>query len=234
MAARALILVLAGLLAAAPVLAQDTRPHGRTDSTFIFGPVPQVRTVQGQAYVPRNSWGIDILASTNGFGAGVFYRHEYARDLTGYIDFAISEAKDNNEVDFVDYYGNSYTPGKVNRFLIFPLYFGIEHRLFADDIMDNFRPFVNAAVGPTMIYVFPYNEEYFSALGKGQTRYTIGGYVGLGSYFGSEAANVFGVNIRYYLVPYPHGLASMQTASGISSKKEFGGLYITVSFGSSW
>jgi len=234
MASRAIILSIALLLAATPIMAQDTRPPGRTDSTFIFGPVPQVRIVQGQSYTPRNSWGVNILASTNGFGAGAFYRHEFERDLTGYIDFAISEAKDDNEVDFVDYYGNPYTPGKVNRFLIFPLYFGIEKRLFADDIMDNFRPFVNAAVGPTMIYVFPYNEEYFTALGKGQPKYTIGGYAGLGAYFGSEAANVFGLNLRYYFVPYPHGLTSMATATGISTKTQFGGLYITVSFGSSW
>ncbi len=233
MSTRSTILLLAALLSAHSLLAQDAKPPAKaSDSTFIFAPVPPVKAHEEQSYVLRNSWGVDILASTNGFGAGVFYHHQYSRDLTGYVDFAISEAKDENEVDFIDYYGNSYTPGKVNRFLIFPLYFGVEERLFADDIMDNFRPFVNAAVGPTVIYVFPYDQEYFSALGHGQAKYTVGGYLGLGSYFGSEQANILGINLRYYFVPYPHGLASMQNNSGISIKKEFGGLYITVSFGS--
>ena len=228
-----LTILIAALFISRGLLAQESAPPKRaSDSTYIFAPIPPVKAHQDQGPVLRNSWGLDILASTNGFGAGAFYHHQYTRDLNGYLEFAISEAKDENEVDYVDYWGNTYTPGKINRFLILPVYVGIEDRLFADDIMDNFRPFVNAAVGPTLIYVFPYDQEYFSALGHGQVKYTIGGYVGVGSYFGSEYANILGINLRYYFVPYPHGLASMQRSNGTSIKKEFGGLYITVSFGS--
>lgn len=181
-------------------------------------------------FSPLNSWGLDLLISNGGFGLGLFYRHEYSRDLSGFIDFSISEAKDDDEKDFVDYYGRIITPGKVNRFLTIPLYVGLQQRLFGDDILDNFRPYVNAAAGPTIIYVFPYNQEYFSAIGNGSPRYTVGGYVGVGAFFGSERSSLLGINLRYYYIPFPGGVESLVNVY----KKQFGGFFITLNFGSAW
>ncbi len=175
-----------------------------------------------------NFIGLDVLLSNGGVGLGTFYRHEYSDVLASYIDFSISEAKDDDEREYIDYFGNPYTPGKVNRFLVLPLFVGLQQRLFKDDIVDNFRPYINLAAGPTMIYVFPYNDDYITALGKGTPKYTVGAYAGFGAYFGSERANILGVNIRYYYLPYPKGLESLQ---GVT-KKQFGGFYITVNFGS--
>ncbi len=177
-----------------------------------------------------NSLGVDILASGGGFGMGAFYRHEYSDVLSSFIDFSISEASDDNEKEYIDYFGNRFVPGKVNRFLVLPLFIGLEKRLFKDDIVDNFRPFVNAAIGPSMIYVFPYNEEYFTAIGKGTPKYTIGGYLGMGAYFGDEHSRIMGLNLRYYFLPYPAGLEDLQSPPQ-PLKKEFGGFYISLSFG---
>lgn len=224
--------VLGVLLAAATsLLSAQEKKSPPSDSSLIFGTLTAIPPAPEAPPTYRNAWGIDVLVSTNGFGLGTFYRHEYSDDLSGYLDFSVSEAKDDNEVSYVDYFGNSYTPGKVNRFLVLPVYAGIERRLFKDDIMDNFRPFVNAALGPSMIYVFPYNEEYFSALGHGQFKYTVGGYIGLGAYFGSEKSNLLGLNIRYYYIPYPGGLESL---TYVAPKKQFGGFYISLNFGSAW
>jgi hypothetical protein len=179
----------------------------------------------------KHAWGADVLLSTNGIGLGTFYRHEYSDNLSGFMEFSISDAADENEVEYIDYYTNqTYTPGKVNRFLVLPLYFGVQQRLFKDEIMDNFRPHIDAAIGPTMIYVFPYNMDYFQALGKGQPKYTVGGYIGGGAYFGSERSTLLGINFRYYFVPYNGGIRSMTN----TIKKQFGGFYISLSFGSTW
>src|SRR5208283_3038167 len=201
------------------------------DSTIVFG---TIQAPQGQTVINtlRNSWGINLLVSTGGFGLGSFYRHEYSDEFSGFIDFSISSASDGNEEDYIDpYTGETYTPGEINRFLVVPVFVGIEQRLFADDIVDNFRPYVTAAAGPAMIYVFPYNEEYFSALGNGQAKYTAGGYVGFGAYFGSERSNVLGMNIRYYYIPYAGGLESL---TYVQNKTQFGGFFISLSFGSAW
>ncbi|HTK81440.1 MAG TPA: hypothetical protein VL633_04045 [Bacteroidota bacterium] len=197
------------------------------DSTLVFGQViPSSSTMsEGTLY---NTLGIDIMVSTNGFGLGTFYRHEYSDELAGFVDFSISESKDDDEKEFVNAYtGQTFVPGKVNRFLMFPLFVGLQKRMFKDDILDNFRPYITAAAGPTMIYVFPYDEEYFSALGRGRPHYTVGGYFGIGAHFGSERSSILGLNLRYYYIPYPGGLESMQ---GVD-KTQFGGFYISLSYG---
>ena len=200
----------------------------RSDSTSILG---ALREPAGQGFVaPTTAWGVDILISNGGFGLGTFYRHNYTEDLSGVIDLAFSEAKDDEEKDFVDIYGRLITPGKINRFIVAPLFAGIEERLFREDIVDNFRPFVNAGAGPVLLYVFPADQEYFTAIGNGHAKYTAGGYVGLGAYFGSDRSSILGLNLRYYYVPYPAGIESMQ---GVQ-KKQFGGFYITLQFGSAW
>ncbi|MBI1804761.1 MAG: hypothetical protein HY033_13555 [Ignavibacteriae bacterium] len=217
-----------------PVCGQDSITPSRSDSSAIA-------SLDHMANLPTNppkhSWGIDLLISTGGFGLGGFYRNEYSDDLSGFLDFSISEAHDDDEKEFVDYYGNKFTPGKVNRFLVMPLFVGLQKRLFKDDILDNFRPYINVAAGPTMIYVFPYNDEYFTALGKGQPKYTIGGYIGVGAFFGSERSSLLGMNLRYYFLPYfSDGLESLRNpmTNETLTKKEFGGFFITVNFGSAW
>ena len=200
----------------------------RPDTTSVLG---ALREPAGPGFAtPTTAWGVDLLVSNGGFGLGTFYRHTYSEDLSGFIDLSFSEAKDDEEKDFVDVYGRLVTPGKVNRFVVIPVFAGIEHRLFRDEIVDNFRPFVNAAAGPALLYVFPADQEYFTAIGNGHVAYTAGGYVGLGAYFGSERASILGLNLRYYYVPYPSGIESMR---GVQ-KKQFGGFYITIKFGSAW
>lgn len=180
----------------------------------------------------RNAWGVDILISYGGVGLGGFYRHEFARDVSGFAGLSVSEAKDEREFEVFDYYTQSYfTPGKTNRFLVIPLVFGVEQRLFSNQIMDNFRPYLSAALGPTLIYSTPYQDEFFSSLGKGHAHYTVGGYVGGGAYFGSDRSTLFGINIRYYFVPFGAGLESLGAGP---PKKEFGGFFITINVGNSW
>lgn len=226
--------VIAIAVAAFPLVAaaQDQHMPSKVgkDSVLIFGQPELTPPGREEQKSFLNSIGADLMVSSGGFGAGLFYRHEYTDDLSGFVDFSISESKDDDEVEFIDYWGNRFTYGKVNRFLVIPVAVGIQQRLFREDILDNFRPYLTAGAGPTMIYVFPYNEEYFSALGKGQLKYTFGGYLGIGAFFGSERSSLLGLNVRYYFVPYPAGLESLQN----TTKTQFGGIYISFSFGSAW
>lgn len=179
----------------------------------------------------KNSWGMDLIFSTNGFGVGGFYGHEFSDALTWKINISISEAKDEREVEIYNpYTGESFVPLKVNRFIAIPLFFAVEYQMFKDEIMDNFRPYITAAIGPTMIFATPYEKEFFSSLKYGRAYYTGGGYLGLGAFFGSERSKVMGVNIRYYIIPYTGGIESMYNVT----KKDFGGFSISLSFGSGW
>jgi hypothetical protein len=199
----------------------------------------------------RNVWGLDILISNDGFGLGTFFRREFSESWYGFASFSISESKDEREIDQYNYItGTTFVPQKLNRFLVFPLLFGVQHRLFKDDITETFRPYVNAGLGPTMIFASPYVEfvptidggiapqqiEFFKGLGKGRPHYTAAGYIGFGANFGVDKSNIFGVNFRYYFTYlFGGGLPSLYDPSSPShvaaTKKDFGGFFITLNVG---
>jgi len=240
-------LIVAGQLAFAQgkplpsTLAITPQPSSRFDSTSSLD-----TTLEPPDY--RNAWGLDVLVSNDGFGLGTFYRREFNEDLYGFAMFSISESKDEREFEQYDpYYNISFVPGKLQRFLVMPLTIGLQQRLFREEITDNFRPFINAGVGPSMIFAAPFVEitrtaagvqttqvEFFKSLGRGQAHYTGSAFIGVGANFGTEKANVFGVNFRYY---YTHlfgdGLPSLINTSGdvIATKKDFGGFFITLNVG---
>ncbi|MBS4027178.1 MAG: hypothetical protein KGZ58_00960 [Ignavibacteriales bacterium] len=183
-----------------------------------------------------NSFALEILISTNGFGVGGFYRKQYSTKVSGFIDLFISEASDESELVYTDYLGNTYYPGKVNRFLIAPLLVGVEYRLFEEEIRSNFRPFVSAGIGPSVIYSSPAQIEFFSSLKYGKSHFTGGGFLGMGIYWGASAESLIGVNVRYLYLPYPKGIESLESPiDGKRTKlKQMGGLYITLTFGRSY
>jgi hypothetical protein len=203
---------------------------------------------------PRTSflhlWGVDLLISNDGFGLGGFYRREFSDDFSGFITLSVSGAKDEREIERFDpYTQQSFTPGKLNRFLTVPLTFGAQRRLFREDIVDTFRPYINAGVGPTLIYASPFvtitqnpegpptieEVEFFNSLSRGKAYWTVGGFIGAGAFFGSDKSNVFGVNFRYYFTYLlAEGIPSLfnpATGEVSSTKSSFGGFFITLNIG---
>jgi outer membrane protein W len=241
------VLLIALILAAMVPSLSRAQEYPRRDSTMVFTP-SNPNLIQKTSYEPfHNAWGVDVMLSNNGFGAGGFFRHEFTDVLSGFAQIAISDVKDDSEVEYMNpYTGQSYTPYKINRLLLIPVTFGMQYRLFKDDIVDNFRPYVSAGIGPSMIFVSPYSNptqvvlsdgstgtyydqiDFFTSLKKGHFKYALGGYVGAGAYFGLDKGSLTGVSARYYFVPYGPGIESLQ---GTRIKK-FGGFFITLNFGS--
>ena len=178
---------------------------------------------------PPNAYGLDVMFGEGGFGLGGFYKHDLAKDLTFSVDLSVSEAKDENEFEYVDpYTGESYTYGKKNRVLLLPLNFGMQYRLFSESLGDNLRPYINIAAGPATVVTTPYDMEFFTAFKKAQARYTAGGYVGVGANFGLEQKNTLGINIRYYIIHFfDEGVESLEGRF----QKNLGGFYITLNLG---
>jgi hypothetical protein len=217
-----------------------------SDTTIVFTP-SNPTLIRLQSYRPLvHAWGLDILMSNNGFGLGAFYRYEMTDELSIMVNFAISDVKDEAEVEQFDYFGQSIIPGKKNRLLLMPLIASVQYRLFKDDIVDNFQPFITAGLGPTMVFVAPYAHpttyyypdsssytdpgkiDFFTSLKYGKLRYTLGGFIGVGAYFGLEKGSISGLSVKYYLAPFPDGIEIMDHGY----IKNFGGLFITLTFGS--
>lgn len=163
-----------------------------------------------------------------GFGLGTFYRKTFSQQITGFVDFSISETKDDREVTYIDYFGNTFTPNKVNRAFLLPLNFGIQYRLFSESLSDNLRPYLSIGVGPTIILTTPYNLEFFKSFGKAKANYAAGGYFGLGANMGLNKKNLVGLNIRYYFSQLlGEGIELMTN----NKRKGFGQFYIMLTIG---
>ena len=177
---------------------------------------------------PPHAIGADIIFNEGGFGLGAFYRMQFSQKLTGFADFSISEAKDPQEFTYVDYFGNTYTAGKLNRAFLLPLNFGIQYRIFENTINDNLRPYLNFGIGPSFIITDPYSDEYFSAFKSATTYLTLGGYLGFGANFGLDKKNLIGINLRYYVIHlFNHGIEILQN----KLENELGGFFITLNIG---
>ena len=177
---------------------------------------------------PNNAYGLDILFSEGGFGLGTFYHHRLTQEITAFADFSVSEAKDEQEFEYVDIYGNTYTYGKANRIFLLPLNFGIQYRLFEHAIYDNLRPYINFGVGPTMVLTTPYIKEFFNAFGSAHANYAFGSYAGFGANFGTDKSNLIGLNIRYYYIHlFNKGVESLIG----KPKTNFGGVFLSINLG---
>jgi hypothetical protein len=182
---------------------------------------------------PRNAFGMDLVFSEGGFGLGTFYRRTVTDKITLFTDFSISEAKDPQEISYIDYYGQTQTPNKVNRAFLMPLNFGIQYRLFENIIFDNLRPYVNFGVGPSLVLTTPYALEFFNAFGKAHARYTVGGYVGIGANFGLDKSSLVGLNLRYYLIHFFNEGIEILDVNATNGRLEnnLGGVFITLNIG---
>ncbi len=178
---------------------------------------------------PDNALGLDIIFSEGGFGLGGFYRRQFSEKITGFADISISEAKDEREIEYYDYYTNRmYTVGKKNRVFLIPVNFGVQYRLFENVIYDNLRPYLNAGVGPTMVMTTPYVKEFFDAFGDARLKVAAGGYFGFGANFGLDKSSLVGINVRYYIIQFfDRGVESLTG----HYNKTLGGFFLTINLG---
>jgi hypothetical protein len=178
---------------------------------------------------PDNALGLDIMFSEGGFGLGGFYRRQFSDKVTGFVDLSISEAKDDREIEYYDFFTNTtYTVGKKNRVFIVPVNFGAQYRIFESVIYDNLRPYINAGVGPTMVITTPYREEFFNSFGYAQMRVAAGGYIGFGANFGLDKSSLVGLNVRYYIIQFfDKGVESLTG----HYNKTLGGFFLTINIG---
>jgi|YNPMSStandDraft_1061717.scaffolds.fasta_scaffold00133_13 hypothetical protein len=191
-------------------------------SLFLFGSF-----LFGQEKLYTNMY-FDLHFSEGGLGIGLTYNKEITPSTSIFADLMFSESKDAQEFEYYDYWGNVYVVGKKNRVFILPLNFGLRYRLFKDDIVDNFRPFVQIALGPAMAITTPYKYEFFSSFKYARSRYTLGGSIGLGAHFGFDRKNPIGVSVKYQFVHFFN--EGVENLEGFK-RKDLGGIFITLNFG---
>lgn len=239
------LLVLVGVLsmsvvATAQVPGDPTGPAGPNDGSsqvppdtlFVFTPVRPL--IDSMALRPDydDAYGFDILFSGSGFGLGGFYQHVFSGKLSGLVSLDITGSRTKDEFDELlpdpsSSTGYSYRiRNKVNRLYALPLTISLRYRILDQVLVDNFRPYVNAGIGPTLLVALPYDYDFFSSFGHASGYVTGGGFLGVGAEFGGKRP-LLGVNIRYYYIPFHPGLESLRG----DPITDFGGLFLLMNVG---
>lgn len=221
--------------------------------------IAQSRSVRPDtASVALNPYGTGIglaIALTNsGFGFGGYYQYAVSSRSSLMAEFQLAAGKDEREEKFFSYFGNSYVPDKANYFLMLPIHVGAQRRLFVDTIEDNFRPFLQVLVGPTLGWEYPYfrdcngngildqglecedggvERQYdsISALFRGRSRLGAGGLLALGAHFGFSKKMTQGVRIGYAINYFFQDVHLLEPDVPDGTRRFFGSPTISLVFG---
>ncbi|MBC8146130.1 MAG: hypothetical protein H7X80_11150 [bacterium] len=232
------LLVATGSFASSQTPGEPVRPGSATepraipsDTLFLFTPARPLVDSSASAEDYDDALGFDILFSNSGFGVGGFYQRPMSDVLAWFVNLGMTGSRKSDEfatwVATDDEYGRKWDiPGKVNRVFSFPLTVGMKYRVLENALVENFRPYVNAGVGPTMILALPYEYDFFSSFGHARAYFTAGGFVGAGADFGAGQPSL-GVNVRYYYIPFATGVESLKG----EPITQFGGIFLTANIG---
>lgn len=202
------------------------------DTLFLFTPARPLVDSTATAERYDEALGFDILFSNSGFGLGGFYQRPISEKLAWFVNLGITGSRNRDEfpermVDPNPPYNYKYDiPGKVNRVFTLPLTIGASYRILENTLVENFRPYINAGVGPTMILALPYEYDFFSSFGHARAQFTGGGFVGVGAELGNSQPTL-GLNVRYYYIPFKPGVESLQG----DPITQFGGIFLTANIG---
>jgi len=188
--------------------------------------------------------GFQILLTNSGFGLGAYYHRALFPGTSFMSEASLGAGKDERELKFFRF-GSSFIPNKANYLLMLPIQAGVIHRLFMNSIEDNFRPYVQMTVGPTLGWEYPYFEDEngdgqydreertydsIGAIPKGELRVGLGGTLALGAHFGSSQKMTQGVRIGYSFTHFFQGIQLLEPQVQ-EAQHFFGTPTITLTFG---
>lgn len=191
--------------------------------------------------------GLAVLLTNNGFGLGGYYSHELSASTSLLLDVSLGAGKDEQELKFFSRFGDGFIPSKHSYLLLMPVQIGLQHRLFRENIEDNFRPYLHVTGGPTVGWEYPYfrdrngNNQFdeelgerrydiFSGFPKGDFRLGVGGTVALGAYFGLSRKVTQGVRFGYTFTYFTDGIQLLEPDVK-DAQHLFGSPIISITFG---
>jgi len=179
----------------------------------------------GQPQIASKGLGAQVLLLNSGLGLGGYMMRILSEDVTLRAEISISSIKDGREVSFFNRLGQKEVPDKANYVFQIPVQVGIEHRLFRSVIEDNFRPFVHAVTGPSIIWRSPYFNDLnsngeqdpeepvlssFQSLPRGNVEMGWSSTISIGAHFGKLYGGTQSLRIGYTLTYFFNEIALLE------------------------
>ncbi|MEX2656734.1 MAG: hypothetical protein WD272_04400 [Balneolales bacterium] len=179
----------------------------------------------------RNGMSFRFQMNNFGFAVGGEYRRVLSRYTQGMIEFQVTNIRDEGEQSFQNFWGFTVIPNKYNRILSVPVMLGINHRIFANQLSDDFRFQFQISGGPSPSLVYPYfndrqgygfrrqgfrayedqpHYDPFQGWGDGELVLGGAGQLSLGADMGGDFAKIQSIFIGYYFHYFPDGIQVME------------------------
>jgi hypothetical protein len=216
-------------------------------AAFVFATAPAGLAQQDSLSVRPFTEGLggSVLLTNHGFGIGGLWRLGLASNTSLVLEASLGAGKDEREQEFFSGpFGETVTPFKLNNFLMLPVTLGLEQRLWADAIEDNFRPFIQGGAGPVAGFQWPYFEDHNSNgirepdeprrgpfdFRDGSFRFGTAAIIAVGAYFGEGDRNTIGVRIGYAMQYFLEPVELLERRPQIeqSSRQFFGTPVLTL------
>lgn len=190
--------------------------------------------------------GFQVVLTNSGFGLGGYYMRSVDPITSLLLDIGVGSGKDERELRFFrSQFGGSFIPNKANYLLMAPLHVGFQKRLFMDQIEDNFRPFLQITLGPTLGFEYPYfrdengngsfddGERTYDPVGgivRSRVEFGVGGLIAIGAHFGMGSRLSQSVRIGYSLTYFSDGIQLLEP-SVRGRQRYFGTPSLSILFG---
>ena len=189
--------------------------------------------------------GFEVVVTNSGFGLGGYYSQSLDLHHSFVAEFSLGSEKSEREVKFFGTLQN-YIPDKANYFLRIPVRMGVQRRLWEEHIEDNFRPYMQFTLGPTLGWQYPYfddengngtyddDERRYDGIGslfKGDFRLGFGGLLGIGAHFGENSRLTQGVRIAYSFNYFFEPIQLLENDENFQPARYFGSPAISITFG---
>jgi hypothetical protein len=202
--------------------------------------------------------GGEIVLTSSGFGLGAFAMEPVARRTSFLIETSFGIVKDERETKYFGLTGSAILNKRTVLYAL-PVRAGLSQRLLARHIEPNVRPFVQASVGPTIGWTYPYFDDcngngvkdrgpvdcndngqieeaeaertlgFFQAQQQARILVGAGGLVGPAPHLG-YGRRLLGLRLAYRWDYYPTGVALLE-ADIAARRRLFSTVQVSFTFG---
>jgi len=214
------------------------------DGVITFTPVVPLIGEDSKSTHASQGAGANLLFSASGWALGGYYVADAGGPLSWSVDAFFTTRRNNDEFEsFGLFFPFPVVEGKVSRVFNLPVSLSLRYRVFEQSLQETFRPYITVGATAAAVIVMPYMTydaydlperfyDFFESFGYATTSIKPGGFIGVGSNFGSlEKGSTFSLSVRYFVIPYGEpGVESLRNLP----MSNFNGLFISLSIGSMW
>ena len=168
-----------------------------------------------ETYDAKRQVGLGFAMAETGSSLGIFIAWPLIPDYHFGLGFDAFLLRDSKQLDFYDpYYGIPYSINKQNNVYLFDLLVTAKKRLFKQDLSEEFRPFISAALGSVYGMNFPeVSRDVNNVSKKDEYRWTVGGFVGAGVDFSVKSNHLVTIRAQYRVMPFTEILGERKNHS---------------------